>query len=136
MKERKIGMMFLFQFISLGIYGIIWHYKFQYELREECGQGIMAIGHLMIALVPILNIVYYVYWLCVVDKRLVYIGAKKGNRWWLYLLIAITVIGWFFLPMLIQHKANNLGTIDVGETKKEKSDTELRVDKYAKYFNQ
>ena len=81
MKERKIGMMLLLWFVTFGIYYIVWHYKFQKELREESGQGIMAIGHLMIFLVPVVNIIYYIYWLCVVDKRLVYIGAKKGNRW-------------------------------------------------------
>ncbi|MBR1925722.1 MAG: DUF4234 domain-containing protein [Clostridia bacterium] len=136
MKERKIGMMLLLWFVTFGIYYIVWHYKFQKELREESGQGIMAIGHLMIFLVPVVNIIYYIYWLCVVDKRLVYIGAKKGNRWWLYLLLSPIPYGSTFVPILIQNKANHLGTIDVGDSQKDKSDTELRVDKYAKYFNQ
>lgn len=133
MKQRKIAIMILLSFVTLGIYNIVWHYKFQQELREECGKGILASGHLLIVFVPLVNLVYYIYWHLVVDNRLVFIGAKKGNRWFLYLFLYLTVIGAFFVPAIIQAKANNLGIIDVDS--KEKSQTELRVDKYAKYFN-
>ncbi len=133
MKQRKVGLMVLWAIITLGVYYIVWNYKFQDEVREETGKGIMPWGHLLISLVPIANIVYFVYWLFAIDGRLAFMGAKKGNLGAVYLLLSITIVGYLFVPMILQNKANNLGTIDLPQ--KEKTQTELRVDKYAKYFN-
>ncbi len=133
MKQRKVGLMILWACLTLGIYYVVWNYKFQDEVREETGKGIMPWGHLLISLVPIANIVYFVYWLFAIDGRLAFMGAKKGNLGAVYLLLSITIVGYLFVPMILQNKANNLGTIDLPQ--KEKTQTELRVDKYAKYFN-
>lgn len=132
MKQRNVGLMILWGFLSFGIYCIVWNYKFQDEVREETGKGIMPWGHVLISLVPLVNIYYWLYWIFTIDKRLEFMGAKKGNMGVVYLLLSITVIGYVFVPAILQNKANNLSTIDLP---KDKTKTELRVDKYAKYFN-
>ncbi len=133
MKQRKVGLMILWAILTFGIYYIVWNYKFQGDVREETGKGIMPWGHLLIFLVPLVNIVYFVFWIFTIDSRLAFMGAKKGNLGVIYLLLSITIIGYLFVPAIIQSKANNLGTIEVSQ--KDKTQTELRVDKYAKYFN-
>ena len=132
MKQRNVGLMILWGFLSFGIYYIVWNYKFQNEVREETGKGIMPWGHILISLVPIVNICYWLYWIFTIDKRLEFMGARKGNLGVVYLLLSITIIGYLFVPAILQNKANNLSTIDLP---KDKTKTELRVDKYAKYFN-
>lgn len=133
MKQRSTGLMIVLSFVTLGIYNIIWHFKFQEDVREETGKGILPWGHILINLVPILNIIYQILWHATIDKKLEFMGARKGNRAALYIILLITVLGGFFVPSLIQSKANNLGEIELNT--KEKTETELRVDKYAKYFN-
>ena len=133
MKQRNVGLMILLGFVTFGIYYVVWNYKFQADVREESGKGIMPWGHILISLVPLLNICYWLYWIFSIDKRLEFMGAKKGNLGIVYLLLSITIIGYLFVPPILQSKANNLGTIDLPQ--KDKTKTELRVDKYAKYFN-
>ena len=133
MKQRKVGLMILWAILTFGIYYIVWNYKFQDEVREETGKGIMPWGHVLISLVPILNIVYWIMWLFTIDGKLAFMGARKGNLGAIYLLLSITIIGYLFVPAILQHKGNNLGTIDLPQ--KDKTQNELRVDKYAKYFN-
>ncbi len=125
--------MILWAILTFGIYYIVWNYKFQDEVREETGKGIMPWGHVLISLVPILNIVYWIMWLFTIDGKLAFMGARKGNLGAIYLLLSITIIGYLFVPAILQHKGNNLGTIDLPQ--KDKTQNELRVDKYAKYFN-
>lgn len=125
--------MILWAILTFGIYYIVWNYKFQDEVREETGKGIMPWGHVLISLVPILNIVYWIMWLFTIDGKLAFMGARKGNLGAVYLLLSITIIGYLFVPAILQHKGNNLGTIDLPQ--KDKTQNELRVDKYAKYFN-
>ena len=133
MKQRNVGLMILWGFLTFGIYDIVWNYKFQSEVREETGKGIMPWGHILISLVPLLNICYWLYWIFTIDKRLEFMGARKGNLGILYVLLSITIVGYVFVPAILQNKANNLSTIEVSQ--KDKTQTELRVDKYAKYFN-
>lgn len=133
MKQRKVGLMLLWAIITFGVYYVVWNYKFQNDVREETGKGIMPWGHILISLVPILNIVYWIGWIFTIDGKLAFMGANKGNLGIVYLLLSITIIGYLFVPMILQSKANNLGTIDLPQ--KDKTQTELRVDKYAKYFS-
>ena len=132
MKKRNPGIVLLLGFCTLFVYFFVWHFKFQDELREESGKGILPVGHLMILLLPVANIIYVVYWLCTVDGRLTLAGAPGKNRWYLMLLLGITVVGLFFVPSILQARANKIGT---AEAKKElsKTATDLRTDKYAKY---
>lgn len=132
MKKRNPGIVLLLGFVTVFVYFFIWHFKFQDELREESGKGILPVGHLMILLLPVANIIYVVYWLCTVEGRLVFAGAPGKNRWYLMLFLGITVVGLFFVPSILQAKANKIGTAEtLAELNKTKTD--LRVDKYAKY---
>ena len=133
MKQRKVGLMILWACLTFGIYYVVWNYKFQDEVREETGKGIMPWGHILISLVPLVNIVYWIMWIFTIDSRLTFMGAKKSSLGVVYLLLSITIIGYLFVPAMLQSKANNLGTIDLPQ--KDKTQTELRVDKYAKYFS-
>ena len=91
----------------------------------------MPIGHLMIMLMPVVNIIYYFVWICQVDSKLTFLGAPKGNRAFLYVLLSLMGLGFIVVFPLIQSKANNIGLIEIRSKTKE----EVRTDKYAKYFN-
>ncbi len=131
MKKRNPGIMLLLFVVTLGIYAIIWHFKFQDELREESGKGILPVGHIMLMLfVPVGGLIYYFVWLCKVEGRLVLAGAPGGNRWWIHVLLFLIVLGAIFSPLILQAKANKIGSYDA---KAEQKVSSLATDKYAKY---
>lgn len=130
MKQRKPWLVALLSLCTLFVYTIIWWYKVQKDVKEETNNGIMAVGHLCIMLVPVANIIYYIIWLCKIDKSLVFLGAPKGNRWYAYLFFSLIGMGAFIAFPMIQSKINKIGTVDI----KEKTATQVRTDKYAKFL--
>ncbi len=131
MKQRKAWLVGLLGICTLFVYSAIWWYKFQSDLKNETNRGYMPIGHLMIMLMPVVNIIYYFVWICQVDGKLVFLGAPKGNRAWLYVILSLIGLGFIVVFPMIQSKANNIGLIEIRNKTKE----EVRTDKYAKYFN-
>ena len=131
MKERKPWLVAVLGICTLFVYSIIWWYKTQRDVKEEAAAGIMGVGHLMIMLVPVVNIVYYIYWICTIDNRLTFLGATKGNRWFAYLLLSLIGMGAIFVFPMIQAKINTIGTVEV----RVKTAADARTDKYAKYLN-
>ncbi len=132
MKKRKVGLMLLLFVVTIGVYWVVWHFKFQNELREESGKGILPVGHIMLLLfLPVGGLIYYVVWLCTVEKNLVLAGALGKNRWWLHIILFLLVIGVIVSPLVLQGKANKIGTVDARNESEKVS--ELRTNKYAKY---
>lgn len=132
MKKRKVGLMLLLFVVTIGVYWVVWHFKFQNELREESGKGILPVGHIMLLLfLPLGGLIYYVVWLCTVEKNLVLAGAPGKNRWWLHIILFLLVIGVIVSPLVLQGKANKIGTADA--KKESEKASELRTNKYAKY---
>ena len=129
MKKRKPWLIFLLSIVTLSVYWFIWQFKFQNELREESGKGILPVGHIMMLLFPGVNIIYYIVWLSTVEGRLVLAGAPGKNRWWMHILLFVSVVGNLFIATILQNKANKIGEVD----QTVKSSVDLRTDKYAKY---
>ncbi len=130
MKQRKPWLIALLSLCTIFVYTVIWWYQVQKDIKEETNNGIMAIGHLMIMLVPGVNIVYYLIWICKVDSRLAFVGAPRGNRAFWYILLTLIGLAPFVVFPMIQSKINNIGLIEV----REKTTAEARADKYAKYL--
>lgn len=129
MKKRNPGLVLLLGIVTLSVYFFIWHFKFQNELREESGKGILPVGHLMLFLFPGVNIVYYIIWLTTLDSRLKLAGSFAKKQIGLYIVLMLTVVGNLFIPSIVQAKANKIGS-----EKDPSLRSELRTDKYAKYI--
>lgn len=131
MKQREPWLVGLLGLCTLFVYTIIWWYKVQKELKDETGYGIMAVGHLCIMLVPLVNIGYYFYWIVTVDNHIAFLGAPQGNRAWAYILLSLIGLGPFVVFPMIQAKINSIG-MTTSSTPFEKTE---RTNKYSKYFN-
>ncbi len=131
MKQRKPWLVGVLGLVTLFIYSIIWWYKVQAEIKEETNRGIMAIGHIFIMLVPVVNIIYFFYWICTVDKNLIFLGAPGRNSTWAYLILSLLLLGPLVVFPMIQGKINSIGT---PSTTTYKSTGAVRKDKYSRYF--
>lgn len=101
MKNREILTMVLLMVFTLGIYGIVWSYKFQDELHEKTGEGFSGIGHLLMMFVTFG--IYGLYWQYAAGLRL----AKQGQEDKAILYLILSVIGFGFLnPFFMQQQAN------------------------------
>jgi len=132
MKQREPWLVGLLGLVTIFVYSIIWWYRVQKEIKEETNNGIMAVGHLCIMLVPVVNIIYYIYWISTIDRNIAFLGAPKGNRAWAYILLSLIGLGPFIVFPMIQAKINSIGTVDVYAPEDSNSQ---RASKYSKYFN-
>ncbi len=103
MENRNIVTMILLFLFTFAIYPIIWHYKFQNELKEKTGEGFDGLVHLIMMVITFG--IYAIYWQYAAGKRL----AKQGapDQAIIYLILSL-VGGSFFNPFLMQSQANNL----------------------------
>lgn len=131
MTQRKPWLVGVLGLCTFFVYTIIWWYKVQKEIKTETNHGIMAVGHLCIMLVPLVNIIYYFYWVCTIDKSLVFLGSKSGNLAWAYVLLSLICLGPFVVFPMIQAKINSVGKVSAFSS----VDKNDRTTKYSKYFN-
>lgn len=108
MKEIKPIVVALLGVGTLFVYSIIWFYKVQKEIHDETGRGFMGVGHLCLMLVPLVNIVYFMIWVCQTEKNLIYLGATGRNNAGWYVVLSLLFLGAIVVFPMMQAKINSM----------------------------
>ena len=103
MTQRNITTMVLLFLFTFGIYPLIWHYKFQSELKEKTGEGFGGGGHILMTLITFG--IYQIYWCHAGGKRLAKLGAEDNSV--LYLILSLFGLA-FVSNILMQSNANQI----------------------------
>jgi hypothetical protein len=106
MKNRSTGMMVLLYIVTLGFYGVYWSCSFQNDLCKKTGDGYTWLGHLVMILIPGVNIIYNIYWQYMAGKRLAKLGGEDKSV--LYIVLCFVPFGILVNPFLMQSQANKL----------------------------
>lgn len=121
-KIREPGMMILWMILTLGIYGLVWYYKVNRELRDygrlkgdaELGESNPTMSILAATIGSLIIVPPFVsYYNCTkrIQKADALAGEEALNGWLIFALVVagfLTGIAWIAIPPVVQDNLNKI----------------------------